>query len=89
MRDQLRNWDDVLSQAELAFNSSINRTIGYSPFEVAYGLKPKQPVDLIKLPLCLHQQEGSTFARHIQEINDKVQDKVKISNENYKAADAH
>ncbi|RVW69606.1 hypothetical protein CK203_060390 [Vitis vinifera] len=50
VRDQLRNWDNVLPQAEFAFNSSTNRTTGYSPFEVAYGLKPKQPVDLIPLP---------------------------------------
>ena len=88
MRDQLRNWDDVLPQVEFA---SINRTIGYLPFEVAYGLKPKQPIDLSKLPLFVcTSQEGSSFTRHIQEIHDKVRDKIKISNENYKeAADAH
>ena len=39
VRDRLRNWDNVLPQAEFAFNSSTNRTTGYSPFEVAYGLK--------------------------------------------------
>ena len=38
MRNQLRNWDNVLPQAEFPFNSSTNRTIGYSPFEVADGL---------------------------------------------------
>ena len=91
VRDQLRNWDDVLPQAEFPFNSSINRTTGCSPFEVAYGLKHKQPIDLRKLPpsICT-SQEGSTFAHHIQEIHDKVRDKIKISNENYnEAADAH
>ena len=35
VKDQLRNWDSVLPQAEFAFNSSTNRTTGYSPFEVA------------------------------------------------------
>ena len=37
VRDQLRNWDNGLPQAEFSFNSSTNRTTGYSPFEVAYG----------------------------------------------------
>ncbi|KAL6316817.1 hypothetical protein AAG906_021117 [Vitis piasezkii] len=63
VRDQLRNWDNVLPQAEFAFNSSTNRTTGYSPFEVAYGLKPKQPVDLIPLPTSVRtSQDGDAFA---------------------------
>ncbi|RVW78808.1 Transposon Ty3-I Gag-Pol polyprotein [Vitis vinifera] len=91
VRDQLRKWDNVLPQAEFAFNSSINRTTGYSPFEVAYGLKPKQPVDLIPLPTSVRtSQDGDAFARHIRDIHEKVQEKIKINNENYKeAADAH
>ncbi|RVW54342.1 Transposon Ty3-I Gag-Pol polyprotein [Vitis vinifera] len=91
VRDQLRKWDNVLPQAEFAFNSSINRTTGYSPFEVTYGLKPKQPVDLIPLPTSVHtSQDGDAFARHIRDIHEKVREKIKISNENYKeAADAH
>ena len=76
VRDQLRNWDDVLPQAEFAFNSSINRTTGYSPFEVTYGLKPKQPVDLIPLPTSVHtSQDGDAFARHIRDIHEKVREK--------------
>ncbi|RVW26657.1 RNA-directed DNA polymerase-like [Vitis vinifera] len=72
VRDQLRNWDNVLPQAEFAFNSSTNRTTGYSPFEVAYGLKPKQPVDLIPLPTSVRtSQDGDAFARHIRDIHEK------------------
>ncbi|RVW35982.1 putative methyltransferase PMT7 [Vitis vinifera] len=83
--------DNILPQAEFAFNSSTNRTTGYSPFEVAYGLKPKQPVDLIPLPTSVRtSQDGDAFARHIRDIHEKVREKIKISNENYKeAADAH
>ncbi|RVW47624.1 Transposon Ty3-I Gag-Pol polyprotein [Vitis vinifera] len=72
VRDQLRKWDNVLPQAEFAFNSSTNRTTGYSPFEVAYGLKPKQPVDLIPLPTSVRtSQDGDAFARHIRDIHEK------------------
>ena len=66
VRDQLTNWDNVLPQAEFAFNSSTNRTTGYLPFEVAYGLKPKQPVDLISLPTSVRtSQDSDAFAHHI------------------------
>ena len=76
VRDQLRKWDNVLPQAEFAFNSSTNRTTGYSPFEVAYGLKPKQPVDLIPLPTSIRtSQDVDAFACHIQDIHEKVREK--------------
>ncbi|RVW25156.1 hypothetical protein CK203_115676 [Vitis vinifera] len=67
VRDQLRNWDNVLPQAKFTFNNSTNCTIGYSPFEVEYGLKPKQPVDLIPLPtsVCTNQ-DGDAFVHHIR-----------------------
>ena len=58
---------------------------------MAYGLKPKQLVDLIPLLTSVNtSQDGDAFARHIRDIHEKVQEKIKISNENYKeAADAH
>ena len=62
----IEKWDNVLPQVEFAFNNSTNRTTGYSSFEVAYGLKPKQPVDLIPLPTFVRtSQDGDAFARHI------------------------
>ena len=73
VRDQLRNWDNVLPQAKFTFNNSTNCTIGYSPFEVEYGLKPKQPIDLIPLPtsICTNQ-DGDAFVHHIRGIHEKV-----------------
>ncbi|RVW68296.1 Transposon Ty3-I Gag-Pol polyprotein [Vitis vinifera] len=80
VRDQLRKWDNVLPQAEFAFNSSTNRTTGYSPFEVAYGLKPKQPVDLIPLPTSVRtSQDGDAFARHIRDIHEKLPSNLHFS----------
>ena len=58
---------------------------------MAYGLKPKQLVDLIPLLTSVStSQDGDAFARHIRDIHENVQEKIKISNENYKeAVDAH
>ena len=37
------------STAEFAYNSSVNRTISMSPFEVVHGYQPRQPIYLIEL----------------------------------------
>ena len=54
-------------------------------------MKPKQPVDLIPLPTSVRtSQDDDAFARYIRDIHEKVREKIKIRNENYKeAADAH
>ena len=39
-----KNWDLILPNAEFAYNSSVNRTIGKSPFKVVHGFKPRTPM---------------------------------------------
>jgi len=45
--EHIESRDLKLSVAEFAYNSSINRTIGKSLHEIVYGLRPRQPIDLI------------------------------------------
>ena len=47
--DHLKSWDAILHLAEFAYNSSLNRTIKTSPFEVVYGLRPSSIVDIAPL----------------------------------------
>ena len=35
------SWDNVLPQAEFAYNDSVNRSTCKSPFEIVYGRKPR------------------------------------------------
>jgi hypothetical protein len=35
--DHVTSWDLVLPHAEFAFNNSVNRSTGCTPFEVVYG----------------------------------------------------
>ena len=37
--EHARNWDSILPIAQFAYNNSVNRTIGMSPFEVVHGYK--------------------------------------------------
>ena len=37
--------------AEFANNSSLNRSIGHSPFEIVTESLPRKPTDLVSLPM--------------------------------------
>lgn len=48
--DNIKSWDSKLCQAEFAHNHALNRSLGFSPFHVVYGLVPRCPMDLSTLP---------------------------------------
>ena len=52
MGEANRNWDSILPVTQLAYNSSVNRSISASPFEVVHGYAPRKPLDL--LPMSPH-----------------------------------
>ena len=81
----------ALPQAEFAYNSSINRSIGKSPFLVVYGRNPMGVLDLVKLALVDRiNDDGEAFAEHIQQLQQQVRQKLQVGNEqNTIIKDAH
>ena len=57
--ENLRAWDLLLPTAEFAYNSSVNRTIGMSSFEVVHGYQPRQPINLI--PMASHHTRTVSY----------------------------
>ena len=84
--EHLRNWDLILPIAEFTYNSSYNRSIGMSPFEVVHGYKPKKSIYLI--PITQHHrvsESASAFASHIHDLHMKINKKIQKSNAQYKS----
>jgi len=48
-----RQWDQILAQAEFAFNNSVNKSTRKNTFEIVYGIQPRGIIELRDL----HQDE--------------------------------
>jgi len=82
--DHATNWDLILPQAEFAYNNSINRTTGSSPFQLVYGMTPRTPLDIISLPLPQRTSEaGLDFATHMMSVHEEVRKKIALQTEVY------
>ena len=89
--ENTKNWDLLLSRAKFTYNSSINRTIGMSPFEIVYSHYPRKSVDLI--PITLHTRMSKTtesFTQHVRSMHKEITKKINVSNQIYKQlTDSH
>ena len=73
-----QSWDTILPQEEFSFNESINRSTGKTLFQVVYGLQPKGPLDLTKLPsdfkISAHGQELVVLITKVhQQVKETLQ----------------
>uniref|UniRef100_A0A2N9IC59 Reverse transcriptase n=1 Tax=Fagus sylvatica TaxID=28930 RepID=A0A2N9IC59_FAGSY len=83
--DHARTWDSILPIAQFAYNNSVNRTIGMSPFEVVHGYKARKPLDL--LPMSPHvrmSESAEAFARHVHDLHKDISNRIHSSKTRYK-----
>nr|GEW10442.1 hypothetical protein [Tanacetum cinerariifolium] len=65
IKTNLKQWEELLPQAEFAYNCAPNKTTSHSPFMVVYGLNPATPLDLVVL---------DTSSKFDQAASDRVAD---------------
>lgn len=81
------SWDFLLCQAEFAHNHAHNRSLGYSPFKVVYGVVPSGP-----LALSITPQPGEFHERALElveeltDIHARAQDNLAGTALKYKRA---
>ncbi|KAL6548848.1 hypothetical protein OROHE_008693 [Orobanche hederae] len=85
--DNLKSWDVKLCVAEFAHNQALNRSTGYCPFYVVYGLVPRAPIDLLTISSSYHDDiRAIDMIKDIQHIHSTTFSRLEASNSKYKAA---
>ncbi|CAA7409160.1 unnamed protein product [Spirodela intermedia] len=89
--ESLTTWDLIIPRAESTYNSLTTRTTSMSPFEIAHGLAPRKPLDLVPLdPHVRVSEDGVAFAQHVSQLHQDIHDKIQSQNALYKqATDMH
>ena len=66
-------WDLILSIAEFAYNNSVNRSTGKSPFQIVNGYSPRTLIDLVPLlPHMCVSELVENFAKHIHDLHAEI-----------------
>ena len=67
------SWDNILPQAEFAYNDYVNRSTGKSPFQIVYGTQPRGVSELRESEQTATSSASvEEFAKAMQELHTKV-----------------
>jgi hypothetical protein len=79
-------WDQIMPQAEFAYNDSPKRSIGQSPFQKMYGMQPRGVSKLRDLEQSEFISVGvEYFVAEMQELHSKIKEWLQNSTRNTSA----
>jgi hypothetical protein len=77
-------WDHILPQAEFAYNDSLNRSSGKSPFQIMYGMQPRGVSELKDSEQNETRSASADFAEAMKELHSQVREHLQNSSQEYK-----
>jgi hypothetical protein len=79
------SWDNILQQVEFAYNDSVNRSTGKSPFQVVYGMQPRGVSELRESEQTVTSSASvEEFVEAMKELHSRVKQRLEDSNQEYK-----
>ena len=74
-----------MSRVEFAHNKAVNRSTGFSPFQIVYTYEPKVPLDLARVPRPKETVKRAVdYANEVSECHKVVHERLLKANEKYK-----
>jgi hypothetical protein len=91
VKEHHSSWDNVLPQAEFAYNDSVNRSTGKSPFEIFYGRQPRGVSEMRdSKQIMTKSARAKEFAQAMEELHSRMKQRLLETNQEYKRrADQH
>jgi hypothetical protein len=85
------SWDNILPQAEFAYNDLGNHSTGKIPFQIVHGTQPRGVSELRESEqTATNSASPEEFAEAMKELHSKVKQRLQDSNQEYKRrADQH
>lgn len=65
-------WDDLLPQLELAYNSSTHSSTGYSPFYLAHGREPRLPAKVMFGPYDTSLDDSENMSSYAAKVEKNM-----------------
>jgi hypothetical protein len=83
-------WDHILLQVEFAYNNSLNRSTGKSPFQIVYEMQPRG-VSEFKDSKQAEFRSASVeeFAEGMKESHRRIKEVLQSSIQEYKHRENH
>jgi hypothetical protein len=78
-------WDQILPQAEFAYNDSPNRSTGKIPFQILYGMQPRGVSELRDIEQSEFRSVGAEdFTAEMQKLHSQIREQLQNSSQEYK-----